>query len=1291
MKSNSVQTGPGGTQEKTGGASPLRQIFSSPDLRRVLPGLGLSSFMLNLLAIALPLGILQIMDRVVASRSLDTLTFLVLGIVVAITLEEVLRSVNALVTSWLGARFEHKASVDALRRMMHVPLRVYQREEPTAYTDKILGSADVAEFYSGSALLVLFDIPFVFIFLVLIYMIGGWLVIVPTVLLLFFSYLIVHFGRWMRNNVHDRHVLDDRRFNFLADVLANIHSLKVLTLEAQMERRYERLQAANAEMGKKLAQGSILASGMGMLLSQIMIISVVFAGAWVLIQGHMTPGGLAACMMLSVRALQPLRRSLSVWMRYQSFAVANQRLNELMAMPCESDAGKPELPPVIDGIELQGVTLVREGEKPVLSELSFRLNVGETVAIVGDSGSGKSSLLSLMNGTIYPDAGSILVDGRPIGEYAADSIHRQIAYLPQTPTIVGGTILENMTMFDETLNERALEIARELGLDHHVATMKLGYETVLGEGASTKLPRGVCQIITIIRALSCDPGIILFDEANLGLDFLAEKLLRNYLEARKGKCTMVLVTHRPSLVRLADRIYALENGKLLEGLPRAHAEAAAAPDVTVIAERPTRHEDIGSLVRRQFEEESDFSVCLPVLLSALGWKGQGRELAESAPHLSRQLDLSGFCSTMSNLEYEPKHVHGTPAHIDHRLAPYLFVPAQDYAKVVLEYLPGGRMRVFDAGTQAEHEIDGIAEPGQIFIFRAPDKAAKKVQVESSWFGNLFWRFRFQIVLAFLLTVMSTVLSLATPVYIMMTYDRVVTAGDIRMGAYLVIGVLIAIAIDWVVRDLKSRLLAHIGGRSEYILGSSVFQRVINLPTLSTEGASISHQVGRIKNLEGLRQFFVGPLAMLAFEAPASLVMLAALAVINPWSILVVLGVVVLFVLLGVLTRRASATAVSKAAQFSSLRRDFLDEGLTFMRAIRTAGAGERWVERFREISGKTVMANFREHRLQGRISNVAQALGMMAGLLALSLSAYLAIRGDLTGGAMIATMMIVWRLVGPMQNFFLAATSAVHIRSQMQQIENLMRLPVERDVGARQTIRPDMRGALSMTRVSFRYANDADPALLGVEFVVQPGQVVAITGPNGSGKSTMLKLISRLYVPQAGAIRLDNVDIRQISALDLRNEISYMPQDCEIFYGTIAQNLRMGYPEASDEELQWAVEMAGLTDEIAAMPRGLDTRILNTRSEQLPHGFLQRLSLARTMLKPAPVVLLDEPAGGMDQIGERALVRSLSWLRGRSTVLMVTHRPAHMRLADFVICTKQGEVNALGKFDDVKDIAMAGQ
>jgi ABC-type bacteriocin/lantibiotic exporter with double-glycine peptidase domain len=520
------------------------------------------------------------------------------------------------------------------------------------------------------------------------------------------------------------------------------------------------------------------------------------------------------------------------------------------------------------------------------------------------------------------------------------------------------------------------------------------------------------------------------------------------------------------------------------------------------------------------------------------------------------------------------------------------------------------------------------------------------------------------------------------------FDRVLPTGDTRMAAFMVIGVALAIAADAIIRNLKGQVMAYIAGRCEYVLGSNIFQRIATLPTSLIESASVGQQLVRIKNLESLREFFLGPISVLAFEMPATAILIATIGIINPWVLVIILFSIAAFGLLGMIARKTRERTVGAASRFASARWEFLNETLSNMRSIRSVNAGAIWMARFRELSAKFVLAEFRDFKVQARTDVIAQVLGATTGLLSLALSAYLTIMGEITSGTMLATMLILWRITGPMQNIFIASNSLVQIDTNVRQVENLMRLPGETDSGVMQSLRPDTQGLLSFNRVSFRYNKESDPALLGVSFTAEPGQMVVIAGPDGAGKSTLLTLIDRIHAPQAGTIRLDHVDTRQLTVTDLRSKTSYMPQQCRLFYGTAAQNLRLAHPTATDEELEWAINMAGLDQDIDNLPEGLNTRISSNRSGQLPYGFRQRLSLARTVLKPAPLILLDEPGTGMDAIGEAALLRCIQWWRGRSTLIMVSNRPGHMRLADRVIFMRHASIVAQGKFEEIKDTIM---
>lgn len=1272
--------------------SPLKQILYSRDLRTLLPWLGLSAFFSNLLALAMPLTMLQIFNRVLPNQAYETLALLVMGVVAALLLEKFLRTLNDQITSWLGARYEHGASLAALGQLLRVSLGRYQTEEPSAYAQKLISASRVANFYSGRALLVLFDLPFVVLFLGVVFLLGGQLVLVPIGLLLLFTIIFLLFVRWIRDKVQFRQLLDDRRFSFLYEVITGIHTVKAQALETAMARRYERLQQSIAGVDDIMARGNALANSLGVIFSQIMMASVIFTGAWLVITGNMTPGSLAACMMLSVRSMQPLRRGLDVWLRYQSFIEANKRLNEILSLPPQPDGAEMDMPPVTRQIRLENITVRAESGKPLFEDLSLDIPAGGVIAIQGESGSGKSMLLDVMTGLVQPEKGTVWFDDRPLTEFASAAIHRQVARLPQNSTILTGTILENMTLFRPELESEALLLAGKLGLDEVVAGMPNGYTTLLGEGLAEVLPAGVRQMISLVRALVHPVSVVLFDEANLSLDFEGDRCLREYLASLKGQVTLVLISHRPSWVTLADdHVYVIQDGRLIPKAMAAppHQTAAAAESCSL---RPEGLHALPDLVRNQFVQETDFVGLLLPLLEALNWRGQPRKLLECLPHFTERLDLSDFCSVMSRLCFQPRHFHGNLTRLDRRLMPLLFVPENDPAVVILDKSADNRLLLQFSSETPPEWYSPVRLSGEVFVFAANEAAAATAGDESrrNFIRHLVWQFRKHIALMIGLSVLITCLGLAAPMYIRIVYDRVLPTGDIAMGAALLLGVLLAVLLELTLMVLRGRVLAHISGRSGYILGNGIFSRVLNMPAKALENASAYRQVGRIRFLEGIRDQFTGPLAAMLNAVPAALILTLVLGLINPAALGIVGFAILLFVGLFFFVRLFLSKMSGDASRYSALRWELLNETLSNMRTLRILGAGLRWLERYRKASGKAVMANYRDTRLNTLIRALTGIIAGLTGISGLVVTALLVMQGHLSGGLLMMTMLVLWRLISPLQTIFTGALAWMRTRSGVSQINQLMARRGEQEMGQLQTLRPHIQGILNFRRVSFRYANDKDPVLLGLNFKVPAQRFLVITGVNGAGKSSLLKLILQLYIPQAGAIRLDDIDIRQIPPADLRNRISYMPQQCQIFYGTIEQNLRLVHASATAAELDWAVAISGLREDLSELPEGIGTRINNARADQLPNGFRQRLSLARTMLRPATLILMDEPGNGMDDAGEIALQRCLQYLRGRATIIMVSHRPAHMRQADSVMLLQAGAIVLMGTFETHREQILAG-
>jgi ATP-binding cassette subfamily C protein LapB len=262
--------------------------------------------------------------------------------------------------------------------------------------------------------------------------------------------------------------------------------------------------------------------------------------------------------------VQPLLRALSIWTQFQHIQIANQKIQAIDNTSAERPDDTHDIGRV-ERVEMKNVSFKYEKDgKEILQDVNLTLNHGETIGIRGGNGSGKSTLLWSLMGGLKPTSGEILINGQSPQAFSTDSLRKRIAYLPQRPIMFRGTILENLTMFrgDEHI-DAALQVAEMLDLNKILARMPDGYETLIGDGAQSEIPTGIAQRITIARSLAHKPDLVLFDEANSGLDTKSDNDLQFLMERLKGTCTIVLVSYRPSLLRLADRQFDLKDGCLI--------------------------------------------------------------------------------------------------------------------------------------------------------------------------------------------------------------------------------------------------------------------------------------------------------------------------------------------------------------------------------------------------------------------------------------------------------------------------------------------------------------------------------------------------------------------------------------------------------------------------------------------------------------------------------------------------------------------------------------------------------
>ena len=691
---------------------------------------------------------------------------------------------------------------------------------------------------------------------------------------------------------------------------------------------------------------------------------------------------------------------------------------------------------------------------------------------------------------------------------------------------------------------------------------------------------------------------------------------------------------------------------------------------------------------KRFRVETDFARCVTPLLVFLGWKGDERRVAEALPHFADQLDLVGLRNTMANLNYRSNPLRRMSlADIDPRLMPCLFVPDNRAALVLRKRDPAG-IHLFDSGDDDFKVVDPENIEGTVYVFEQIEPVDLREQQRMGWVRSVVQRFRPLVFQAAVMTALLYVLALATPLFIMAVYDRVIATGSHETLVYLGIGVSIALVCDLLLRTLRSRVMGYVGARLDNIIGTAIFEHILHLPTALTERATIGAQVARLKDFESVREFFAGQLAQVFLEFPFVLILVATVAILGGWLAFIPLVMAAMYGLIAYLVAPVIRDRVAAASQAASKRQEFLVETVAQMRALKYTAAEETWTDRYRVLSAASAMANYKMANLTSAIMTTAHVLMIFSGVAVMAAGTWRVMEQTMSIGALVAIMILVWRVLAPIQQAFMTQSRFEQVRSSIKQIDNLMNIKVERDPRMIAPPLPEFVGDVSFNRVSLRYSPEADPALVGVTFDVAQGELVAVTGRNGAGKSTLLKLIQGLYTPQAGNIRIDGIDIRQMDPFEVRNKVGYVPQDVHTFFGTIAQNLEMAQPTASQAEVEQAARLAHMYDDIMAMDDGFATRIGDQRSGHMPQGLQARLLLARAMLRDSNIYLFDEAVDALDRKGDEAFQDLINRVRGKATIFMVTHRPSYMRMADRLLYLESGHLRYNGNPGDVLDRLM---
>ena len=530
-----------------------------------------AALFINLIALASPLFTMNVYDRVLPNKAIPTLWVLAAGIMVAYLFDYLLKEARAALIDHAGRNADLRLSQMIFDKVLNTTLA--SRPMSTGeYANRVMQYEFVREFFTSNTIGLMIDTAFVFIFLIVIYLISGWLAIIPAVALL----LSVAIGFRAQAQIGHRMAAASneasKRQSLLVETISTIETLKSLRAEATMLRRWQELMKHSSRTSEEIKHISTNAINLTALIQQIVSVLIVIAGTYEFSEGRLAMGAIIATVMLASRAGAPLGQIAMTLARFRQATLSLRILDQVMEQPEDrpSTVGFVNREIKRGGFSFQDVTFQYPGsDNPVISKLSVTVAPGEKVGIIGRIGSGKTTLGRLLDGLFMPNEGRVLIDGVDIRQYHMSEVRSAVAVAGQSSDLFSGTVKENLLIGRaDATDEELLEVARMTGVEEFVSRHPRGFDMPVGERGSN-LSSGQKQALTIARLLLTKPKIVFLDEPSGAMDLASERHLINRLSSAFDKDTTLLIaTHRFTMLDLVDRLIVLDKGRIVADGPK---------------------------------------------------------------------------------------------------------------------------------------------------------------------------------------------------------------------------------------------------------------------------------------------------------------------------------------------------------------------------------------------------------------------------------------------------------------------------------------------------------------------------------------------------------------------------------------------------------------------------------------------------------------------------------------------------------------------------------------------------
>ena len=539
--------------------------------RKLLGEVLLVSFALNLFALVTPLFFQVVMDKVLVHRGLTTLDVIAIGLFVVLIFEVLLSGLRSYVFAHTTSRIDVELGARLFRHLLYLPLGYFQARRVGDSVARVRELENIRSFLTGNAITVVLDVFFSIVFIGVMLIYSGWLTLVVLASLPLYFLIALLVTPVLRARLNERFNRGAENQSFLVETISGIDTLKSMAVEPQMQLRWDNQLAGYVSASFKSTTLATFAHEAANLVNNLVTVGTLWLGARLVIEGKLTVGQLIAFNMLAGRVAQPIMRLAQLWTDFQQTGISIQRLGDILNTPVEASGAKSSLPQIAGRITFEKVQFRYRPDTPeVLKNVDLDIQPGEIIGIVGHSGSGKSTLAKLIQRLYVPERGHVLIDGQDLTLIEASSLRRQVGVVLQENVLFNRTLRENIALADPGAPiEQVIYAAKLAGAHEFILELTEGYDTMVGEHGST-LSGGQRQRIAIARALMNRPRILIFDEATSSLDYESERIIQNNMKDICQGRTVIIIAHRLSAVRHADRILVMDHGQIIEA--GTHAE-----------------------------------------------------------------------------------------------------------------------------------------------------------------------------------------------------------------------------------------------------------------------------------------------------------------------------------------------------------------------------------------------------------------------------------------------------------------------------------------------------------------------------------------------------------------------------------------------------------------------------------------------------------------------------------------------------------------------------------------------